>query len=77
MPQLGGGWQWNLNNLGDSIAAIYRLSDREFTIEFRFPEALGEPSDYVVVVWGFRDANRTPSISEHVDILGYARIRTE
>ena len=61
------------------MADTYSLdnSTQSFTITFSFPEALGTPSDYVVVVGGFQDANRTPRIGSNVDNLGYARIRVE
>ena len=78
LPRLGGGWTWNLDNPGDTVATVYRLEGRKFRVEFRFPEGLeGGPSDYVVIVWGFRDFSRTPTINDSVDVLGYARIRVE
>ena len=75
-PALEGG-EWPLDELGDSIATVYQLDDRAFTVEFPFPQALGDPSDYVVVVWGYIDDSRTPRIDENVDVLGYARIRED
>ena len=53
----------------------YRLEEKSFTIKFRLPQEIGDPSDYVVIVWGFPDNSRTPFIGEDIDILGYARIR--
>ena len=77
-PSLGSDWVWNLDNPGDTVATVYRLEGRKFRVEFRFPEGLeGDPSDYVVIVWGFRGFSRPPSIGDKVDMLGYARIRVE
>ena len=75
LPPLTGRSYWKLDDPGDSVATIYRLDEREFEIQFLFPEALGDPSGYVMTVWGFQDENRTPNIGEKVDLLGYARIR--
>ena len=78
MPRLGDGWSWNLDDPGDTVATVYRLTGRKFEVKVRFPEALeGDPSDYVITIWGFSDHSRTPLIGENADILGYARIRTE
>ncbi len=74
LPPLEGGARWRLGP-GDSVATVYQLAKREFAVTFRFPQALGSPSDYVIIVWGFTNARRTPSIGEKIDILGYARIR--
>ena len=62
---------------GDTTALEYRLEGRTFTVRFRFPQALGDPSDYFVDVWGFQDESRTPVIWDARDRLGYARIRVE
>ena len=75
LPPLSGGSNWILDDPGDSVATTFRLGVKGFNIQFFFPEALGDPSDYVVTVWGFQDESRTPNISEKVDLLGYARIR--
>ena len=75
LPPLFGGSNWILDDPGDSVATTYRLDGREFDIQFLFPKALGGPSDYVVLVWGFQNDSRTPNIGEKVDLLGYARIR--
>ena len=79
LPPFEDGRKWDLDNLGDSVATEFRLHERAFTIEFPFPQALGSPSDYVVLVWGFGDESRTPNIGEVIDLdlLGYARIRVE
>ena len=34
------GWEWTLDYPGDSIATVYQLDDKAFTVEFPFPEAL-------------------------------------
>ena len=76
LPLLDDGWTWTLRDLGDTVAAVYELHDRAFTVTFPFPPALrGSPSDYVVVVRGFSNETRTPTINNTIDILGYARIR--
>ena len=76
LPPLTDGSRWILDE-GDSIADRYSLdaAAKSFTITFPFPEDLETPSDYVVVVRGFQDASQTPRIGEHIDTLGYARIR--
>ena len=78
LPPLEAGRSWNTERTGSTVAADYRLEGQTFTVTFEFPTRLGtDPSTYVVVVWGFQDESRTPTISEVLDILGYARIRTE
>lgn len=62
---------------GDTNALDYQLEGRTFTVNFRFPQDLGDPFDYFVDVWGFRDERRIPELSEDRDRLGYARIREE
>ena len=70
------GRRWILDYPGDTVATVYRLNDRAFTVKFPFPQALDSPSDYVVTVWGFADESRTPIFGYAVDVLGYARIRS-
>ena len=77
LPGLTSG-NWTLDDPGDTVASKYLVSPetRAFIIEFPFPQKLeGLPSDYVVAVWGFQDTDRTPTIGENLDLLGYARIR--
>ena len=60
---------------GDTTALDFRLEGKSFTVKFRFPQALGNPADYFVDVWGFQDESRTPVFWDSRDRLGYARIR--
>ncbi|MDE2934851.1 MAG: hypothetical protein OXS47_13420 [Chloroflexota bacterium] len=76
LPSLVSG-RWILDDPGDVVASEYALDGRTFTATFRFPAALGAPSDYVILVWGFPDASRMPFIGNEIDVLGYARIRAE
>ena len=76
LPPLASG-QWQLDDPGDAVATKYELDGGTFTIRFRFPQALGEPSDYVVFVWGFQDGSRSSFFGGGVDALGGARIRVE
>ncbi len=81
LPRPGGGLEWSLDNPGDTVASIYRIDGNIFTVKFPFPRGLGtDPStaapQYVVIVWGFPDVKRKPTINDTVDILGYARIRS-
>ena len=75
LPPLTDGRNWVLDDPGDSEATTYQLDASGFSVEFPFPEALGNPSDYVVTVWGFQNDSRTPGIGKKIDLLGYARIR--
>ena len=77
LPPFDDGRNWTLKYPGDNTAIEYRIEGRTFTVEFPFPEALGDPSNYVVIVRGFQDESREPFIDEDVDYLGYARIRVE
>ncbi len=79
LPPFNDDSYWNLDDPGDTVATEYRLEGRAFTVKFPFPKALANPSDYVVIVWGFQDETKTAFISDEgrPDILGYARIRTE
>ena len=76
-PPLSDERYWPLDNPGDTNAIEYRLEDRSFAIEFRLRQGLGNPSDYVVIVWGYPDSSKTSYFGANIDILGYARIRTE
>ena len=76
LPPLESG-NWILEYPGDTVATVYRLDGRQFTVTFQFPQALESPSDYVVLVWGYKDDTRTPTIGDNIDMLGYARIRNE
>ncbi len=71
------GWGHNTRHPGDTTALDYRLEGRTFTVRFRLPQVLGDPSGYFVDVWGFQDESRTPVIWDARDRLGYARIRVE
>lgn len=74
-PLLSG--HWILDDPGDVIAGEYGLDGRTLTVKFRFPEALGAPSDYVILVWGLQDTSRAPFTDDEIDVLGYARVRAE
>jgi len=74
-PLLSG--HWILDDPGDVVAGEYELDGKTLTARFRFPEGLGDSSDYVILVWGFPDASRTPFVDDEIDVLGYARIRAE
>ena len=76
-PPLDDDRYWKLDDPGDTNALEYQLKDGSFTIKFRLRQGLLDPSNYVVVVWGYRDDTRTPFIGKNIDILGYARIRSE
>ena len=76
-PPLDDDWYWNLDDPGDTNALEYRLEDGSFTINFRLRQGLRAHSNYVVLIWGFRDDTRTPYIGENIDMLGYARIRVQ
>ena len=76
LPRLVSG-RWLLDDPGDVVATDYRLEQGKFTVRFRSPGALGDPSDYVILLWGFPDASRTPFVGEEIDVLGHARIRAQ
>ena len=69
--------QWQLDNPGDVVAAQYELDDGTFSVRFRYPQALGDPSDYIVYVWGFQDETMTSFFGWEEDVLGGARIQVE
>ncbi len=72
----GNDWVFDPGDAGASAHHYYPATNT-FILEFPFPEVLGEPSNYAIVVWGFPDHSRTPFTDEDIDILGYARIRVE
>ena len=53
---------WTLDDPGDTVATVYQLDERAFTAKFQFPQALDSPLDYAVIVWGFRNETRNPSM---------------
>ena len=77
LPAFNDDRSWQLDDLGDTVATEYQLEGRTFNIEFSFPQSLGNPSDYVVIVWGYMDEARRPFLTTSVDPLGYARIRND
>ena len=80
LPPLSEGWSWTLDDPGDVVANgyLFSVTTRHFHVLFKFPTALeGQPSDYVVIVWGYPTGARMPTIGNNVDILGYARIGIE
>ena len=48
-----------------------------FRVSTPFPSEFGDPSDTVVMVWGFPNGDREPSFGQESDLLGYAYIREE
>ena len=76
LPPLTSG-RWVLNDPGDVVATDYDVNAGTFTVKFRFPQALGDPSDYAVLVLGFQDGSRSSFFGGKVDVLGGARIRVE
>ena len=76
-PPLNDDQHWTLDDPGDTTAIEYRLEEGKFTVKFRVRQGLRNPSDYMVIVWGFQDESREPFIGDNIDILGYARIRVE
>ena len=71
--------EWVLDYPGDVQASTFVIfqADKRFHIKFTFPTALGAPEDVVVLVLGYRNADRMATIGTEVDLLGYARIRVE
>ncbi len=66
----------------DVLADSYHLDGQSFSLSFAFPGGLEyPPSDYVVTVYGFQDASRTPTLNAYpdsgqfTDLLGHARLR--
>ena len=76
LPRLVSG-RWLLDDPGDVVATDYRLEQGKFMVRFRFPQVLGDPSDYVILLWGFPDASKTPFVGEEIDVLGHGRIRAQ
>ena len=75
LPPRDDGVRWVLRDDNISVVATeYQLEEQSFSISFLFRES-NDPSEYVVVVMGFQDGSRTPTIGQNTDVLGYARIR--
>ena len=76
LPYFEDGTRWvGIPGYHSAVASTYQLEGRSFHIEFSVPDALGTPSDYVVVVTGFQNNEQEPTIGTKNDVLGYARIR--
>ena len=77
LPPPRTGRKWILDDPGDVQAATFAINEaeRRFHIRFEFPTALGAPEDFVVLVLGYQNADREPTIGSKVDPLSYARIR--
>ena len=75
LPYFEDGTKWvPIPGYHSAVASTYQVG-RTLHVEFSVPEALGIPSDYVVVVVGFQNNEREPTIGTTNDVLGYARIR--
>ena len=78
LPPLPDGRTWNLSGSDSVVASTYILdhATREFSITFQFAGYVdGNPTDYVVIVNGYQDDSRIPTIGRLIDLLSYARIR--
>ena len=78
LPPLSRGRTWNLSGSDSVVASTYILNQAtsEFNVTFQFAGYVdGNPTDYVVFVYGYQDDSRTPTIGERIDLLAYARIR--
>ena len=78
LPNLSGS-AWTLDDPGDAVAHTYVIDARKrtFAVKFTFPQALGDPAEYVVIVWGFQDGSGARTPRDKPGILAYARIRVE
>ena len=65
---------WILDDPADVVATSYEVAGQEFSVTFQFP-LYGDPTDYVVVVWGYLGEHRIVTIRDGADPLGYSRIR--
>ncbi len=80
LPNLEAGREWILDDdTGSAVATEYFFypSTNQFKIRFPFPKALSDPTEYVLLVWGYEDASQKQPDGEDANILGYARIRGE
>ena len=77
--EIASGFEWTFNTPGDVQASTFVIfqADSRFDIRFTFPTVLGPPENVIIVVWGYQNADREPTIGSKVDLLGYARIRVE
>ena len=77
LPYFEDGRSWVIDETsGSAVATVYDINGQSFRVEFPFPEALGTPSDYVVIIDGFQNGDRVPVINSMCcDTIGYARIR--
>ena len=78
LPNLSGS-SWTLDDPGDAVAHTYVIDARNktFAVKFTFPKELGDPADYVVLVWGFQDGSSARTPRDKPDVLAYARIRVD
>ena len=78
LPNLSGS-SWTLDDPGDAVAHTYVIDARNktFAVKFTFPKELGDPADYVVLVWGFQDGSSPRTPRDKPDVLAYARIRVD
>ena len=82
MPPLSEGNAWDPEILSAftiqaPVATEYRLRGGAFTIEFPLPQEIKNPSDFIIVVFGFKGASRTAAVAGGTEVLGSARIRVE
>ena len=76
LPPPREGKNWIFDDPGDVQTATFAITEANaFHIRFDFPTALGDAEDVVVLVLGYQNAEREPTIGSKVDVLGYARIR--
>ena len=73
--RLDGNRSWNLDDPGDVVADYYAISKNAFAISFQWPDALGDYADKHITIWGYNNAERTPTITRYADPLGKSTVR--
>ncbi len=69
------GYSWNLgDNSPHAEPFEYLIYPDSFSVGFRFPPGIANPTEHYVVVWGFRDGKRIPYAGSESDILGIVEI---
>ena len=75
LPTLRPGWNWNLSESSRHAESHeYFIYPDGFRVAFRFPPILDNPTEFYVVVRGFRDSKMVPYVGTEADVLGFAKI---
>ncbi len=78
LPKLTDGRSWILDDTADVVADRFDVNGNSFSVIFRWPAGAGNPIGKLIIVWGYNNTSRTPTLGvsgNTDDALGASLIR--